>query len=335
MNMISPTDYYKIKRVSNSLLSLYSNPRLLKMKMDNPDSEDEDKRHFRVGSALDCMLTGGDFAKEFVIADIIRPYGFMSKFVESLPDNLTLQSDFTAYVEAYQKAGYKMPIERVISNFWANEEAVKYYRTLAAMASDKRILSKDEAEVVYKAYELISANEFIKPFFIDSGDPDVEIQRQVVVLFEHKDVECKGMLDVVYINHKTKTIQPIDLKTIGKSSVWEFPEGSYIQYGYYRQAAFYDLGIRLSGIYKDLLDKGYKLEKFLFCVVEVKPNSQHPCVGFRVNDIEKGLTGFKDVYGKYHPGIDELLEAYKWHNATNKWDLPYGLYKSNGIVDIQ
>lgn len=302
-------EYYKSKKISNSLLSTLTNPRFFKMKFENPDMEDDDKRHFRVGSALDCLLTDGDFHKEFLVTDIIRPYGFMSKFAESLPKGLSIQSPPESYVEAYQKAGYKMALDRVINNFWSNEEAVKYYQFLGAVSDNKRLLSKDEAESVFKAHELITANKFIKPYF-KTIDPDIEILYQVALFWTYKEVECKGILDLVHIDHRTKKIQPIDLKTSGKS-VYEFVEGSYLTYGYYRQAAFYDLAIRLSERFKDLLEQGYEIEPFLFVVVEVKPNTQHPCVGYRVTDISKGLTGFTDSAGNYRKGIDELIDAYK------------------------
>ena len=39
-------EYFASKRISNSLLGALSNPRWVKMKMDNPDAEDEDKKTF-------------------------------------------------------------------------------------------------------------------------------------------------------------------------------------------------------------------------------------------------------------------------------------------------
>lgn len=331
MRDISAKEYYQIKRVSNSLLSCYQNPRLLKLKMDNPDMEDDDKRHFRIGSALDCLLTGGDFDKEFVVADVTRPYGFMSKFVESLPKGLSIQSEPQDYVEAYNKAGYKMALDRVINNFWSNEEAVRYYKFLVAVEGNQRVLSKDEAEAVFKANELIKANEFLAPYFEPSGNK--ELLFQIVMLWEYEGVECKGMMDSVLIDHEAKTIQPIDLKTTGKS-VYEFPRGSYLDFGYYRQAAFYLEGIKRSDRFKDLLDKGYTILPFLFIVVEVKNNSQHPAVGYRVSDPNLGLQGFVDQHGRRYVGVNELIEALKWHWEQNRWDLPYELYKQGGIVNI-
>lgn len=50
-------EYYKSPRVSNSLLKSVQNPRVLKLKKDNPELFDEDSVALRVGSAVDCLLT--------------------------------------------------------------------------------------------------------------------------------------------------------------------------------------------------------------------------------------------------------------------------------------
>jgi hypothetical protein len=40
----------------------------------NPESEDDDKAHFRIGSALDCLVTMPEhFQEEFLIVDVNRP----------------------------------------------------------------------------------------------------------------------------------------------------------------------------------------------------------------------------------------------------------------------
>lgn len=50
--------YYKSTRLSNSLLKSTQNPRLLKLKRENPELfENDDSTAFRIGSAVDCLLT--------------------------------------------------------------------------------------------------------------------------------------------------------------------------------------------------------------------------------------------------------------------------------------
>lgn len=79
------------------------------MKMENPDSEDGDKSFFRIGSALDCLLTSPErWEEDFKVVEANRPYGLLAKFIDELPSGLTPDSDLELYQEAYDKSGYKM-----------------------------------------------------------------------------------------------------------------------------------------------------------------------------------------------------------------------------------
>jgi len=244
-----------------------------------------------VGAALDCLLTSPErWDTDFTVIDAKRPYGLLGKFIDKLPSGLDENSDISLYRDAYTDSGYKMWLDKVVEKFWQNEEAVKYYKLTKDLGDGIIVLSSDEHEIVMKAHELIMANEYIKPYFINS-DPMVELLHQVPIYFRYRDLDCKALLDGVLINHKKKFIIPFDLKT--SKSVYDFPL-SFLQYGYYRQAAFYNLALlsEQSPIKKYLQD-GYELRLFQFLVVENKTSSSHPAIIYEVssNDLICGLVG--------------------------------------------
>ncbi len=103
------------------------------------------------------------------------------------------------------------------------------------------MLSRDEYDQVTKAKELILANKYIVDYFYNV-DPMIELLHQVPIYFRYMDEDCKALLDGIRVDHANKTVQPFDLKTTGKS-VYEFPQ-SFIQFGYYRQCAFYELAVK-------------------------------------------------------------------------------------------
>jgi len=313
------------------------------MKRDNPDAEDEDKKHFRIGSGLDCLLTDASrFSKDFIVVDAIRPFGYMGKFVECLPRDIHIGSHYDDYMDAYYKAGYKMKIETVVTKFWENEEAVNYYRNVVNVDKEnKTILSKDEYDTISKCRELILSNEYITKYFIPTSIHE-EVMHQLPIYFTYNlydtearfvnGIECKGLLDGILINHKTKVIQPFDLKTIGKS-IYDFRE-SFTNYGYFRQASFYTYALQSSeSPIKTLLDEGYSLANFIFIVVETNPKSVMPALEFRTTDLDLhcGINGGKIGNRKYK-GIDELIRAYEFHCETDLWDLPKDLYDSKGVI---
>lgn len=330
-------EYYESPRISNSLLGSINNPRLFKMKMDGLEPK-EDKNYFRIGSAVDCLLTDPEsFEEDFKIIDVNRPQGLLGKFVEALPSHVTPVSPAEDYQEAYDFSEYKISIDWVIRKFWSSEDAVKYFEIMKSLESDGRsVLSKDEYLIVETAVASIVNNEFTRPYFhIDPEDDHVELLHQFPVYFEYRSFECKALLDGIRINHIEKTIEPFDLKTTGKS-VYSFMD-SFLTYGYFRQAAFYTYAIQhdLSPI-KDLFLQGYRLLPFNFIAVETRPNSTHPPVIYRVSDQDLAC-GFKGgrAYGKLYKGIDQLLDDYIWHKENDLWDMPRELYEAHGVIDLK
>lgn len=329
------SDYFKSKRVSNSMLSGLHNPRWIKIKMMNPDTEDEDRKAFRIGGALDCLLTDPDrWEKGFFVSDAVRPSGFMGKFVENLPCGLNPESASDLYLNGYEKSGYKIKIERVIENMWKNEEVVKYYKSVCEV-TDKIILSKDEYELVVKCKDLILANEFTHTYFVDWGNwgDDIELLHQYPIYFDYNGFECKGLLDGLKIDHKNKKIYPFDLKTTS-GGVYNFAE-SFLKWGYYRQCAFYELGLSFDPMIIELLEKGYTIENFMFIVVDSKLSSSQAAVLYETSkrDRECGLKGCS-VGNRYYKGINDLMEELRFHMETDYWDLPKEVYLNKGVIKL-
>ena len=209
--------------------------------------------------------------------------------------------------------------------------------------------------------------EGIKPGKHRTGDddPDIEIIYQLPIYFmveEHEEgteFEAKGLLDGVYIDHKKKTITPLDLKTIGKP-ISQFKQ-SYLKYGYYLQAEWYmyaleelikfknwksigevvipektfvgDKTHELNKKFSSLSD--YRVNPFNFIVSETKPFYQNPAQIFKVPAEQRKFAWRGGTHnGRYYEGLNELLITYKWHLETNYWDMPKELYLNQGITTL-
>lgn len=107
--------YYQSSAINNSLLGALQNPYYVKLRREGKIKEDKDAEHFRIGGALDCLLTDPlNFKNEFTIVDFNRPTGKMLKFISSLPPGISNDSPLDDYAEAYKEAAYKTKIERVV-----------------------------------------------------------------------------------------------------------------------------------------------------------------------------------------------------------------------------
>lgn len=331
-------EYFSSPAISNSLLGAMQNPRYIWMKQQGLVEEDKDKIHFKIGSGVDCILTNQlEWVKEFLVADSNNVPIMMGKFIKALPKNLTADSPEESYKEAWEASGYKQGLSTVIKSFWKNEDYVHYYKAVSE-GGNKTVLTKQEYEVILSAYEAIATSPECRWYFSPIRD-GIDIHKQIPIYFEYKGESCKALLDGIVINHNERVIYPYDLKTIGKG-VFNFPD-SFWRYGYYRQAAWYLIALQhyikylntqymLEG--KDIDLSTYTIAPFRFIVVSSRPKNYEPALIYLTtpNDLEVGLNGgFLKEDNKYVPGVNQLLEDYKWHVKNNLWEVPRAVYENN------
>ena len=130
----------------------------------------------------------------------------MAKFIDNLPPNLSEDSPSMLYGGAYQKAGYKIPVDRVIENLWSKTELKDYYENVINVDKNKRVLSKDEYELVKNLEKSLMSNRFTAKFVVP--DPDKEVYMQFPIYFDYMGIQGKALLDGLIIDHEAKTIQP-------------------------------------------------------------------------------------------------------------------------------
>lgn len=323
--------YYESRRISNSLLTRVANPKLFQKLKD----VSEETPALRIGSALDCLLTDPDrWDSEFIVLDIEQPTGKIGKFVSSLPPGITKQSPLEDFQAAYEIADYNRSLEWVVDFFWKTPEAHSYYNS-KQISEGKKLLSVSEYLGVMKAKESIMENDFTSRYFFPQFVQH-ELLHQTPIYFNYENVECKALLDGILIDHKEQTIQPFDLKTTGKS-VYEFRE-SFLFFGYYRQAAFYEVALKTpESPISSYLKRGYKLNDFIFIVVESSKDSLNPAIIYQTTPFDRycGLYGGV-INKKTYKGVNRLIEEYLFYSENNLWDLPKDLLESQGrlVLDV-
>ena len=360
-------NYFQSDALNISTLRLVFNPRVLKKKLDNRAIEEDQKRHYRIGDALDILLTQGakEFNEHYLVAPKDRPSGMMGIFIDNLPITITEESPEEEYQNAYEISEYKQALSTTIASLWKNEKYKSYFEyRKKAESQGKFVLSHDEYEELVHAQKELLGNPFTRQYFMNN-DPDIEIIYQLPIYFmveEHEEgteFEAKGLLDGVYIDHKKKTITPLDLKTIGKP-ISQFKQ-SYLKYGYYLQAEWYmyaleelikfknwksigevvipektfvgDKTHELNKKFSSLSD--YRVNPFNFIVSETKPFYQNPAQIFKVPAEQRKFAWRGGTHnGRYYEGLNELLTTYKWHLETNYWDMPKELYLNQGITTL-
>lgn len=351
-------DYYTNSAISQSQLKLLlgSDPSIFNT-VEEPDLYFEEKKHFLIGDGVDIQLTQSleAFNEKFHVSNVQnKPSDTIKSIVNQVYDNaiqmFTLEvkniSDplYTEFIiEACNSHNYQ-PNWKTETRVSKIIEAWEYWEDLKA-AEGKQVLSQEENDLISQIVMSIRSNSVTGPYFIPQ--PNQEILYQYPIYFSYNGVDCRALLDMVIVDHDKKTIQPIDIKTMGDQTLY-FPK-SLRQRRYDIQAAFYTEALSISKPYTYTHPKiaqsiPYTILPFKF-IVESTTNPGNPLVftcdeellkigkfgreSFRL----KGVSSTKLIdmyYGKTDEvkGFDQLIEDYKWY-------LENGFEKKREIVEAQ
>lgn len=326
---LTKENYYDSPRLSQSKLKtlLYS-PRAF-LETEEPELFFEEKKHFVIGSAVDTYLTSVvDFNEKYYISHLVdKPSDVVKSILYEVYSNAkdkiaeddsykNLEFLKQEIVDSCESHGYykNLKLETRINKIIEYHE---YWEEIVS-SGDKTILTQEEAEIVSNIVRKVYANQYTSRYFRDSDD-NITILKQLPIEFEISEVECKALLDIVYINHTEKTITPIDLKTIG-DSVKNFPE-SLRKRRYDIQLSWY-----VEALYQWKEDnefKDYKILDFKFIVVSTTEEDEEPVIF----TCDKSL----EFMGKY--GRDYLY--LRGEQASNSTDTVYNrLNKVKGYMDL-
>lgn len=194
----------------------------------------------RFGSLFDCMLTKRDSVlEEFTVMPTTIPEAerkaldyIASQTHEPLAD--IDREDFIKYCddcEYWRKWKYETRLSHLM-------QYDTYYQ---ALCSGKTVVDAEEWKDALEIYNIFKTHPYLKTLFGNSKTEDKEYLYQLQFL---ADVDIDGdklpvkiMPDLLVVDHKAKTIQPVDLKT-SSSPAYDFLD-SFLRMRYDIQASLY------------------------------------------------------------------------------------------------
>jgi len=310
--------YYNDKAISQSqLTNLASGPKYFKNKLEYKLESDA----LTLGSIVDIMLTEPDNLYEiYVVNEYTKPTGQLGEYIDAIFKGFSEE-------EAYNIAGFKQKKIDAVKELFKSDECQNYYKFLLS-SKDKKVISKEEYDKANKIVTSLLTNRFTSKYF---NCDDTECLTQLELYWKYKDFDCRSRLDIVKINHKDKTILPIDVKTSGKST-YNFLE-SIIRFRYDLQASFYTEALQWYIDNKEEY-KGYKLLPFLFIVEHTDYPGLPLIYECTEKDIYCGKFGGTTKTGVRLKGFDELIEDLKWYYAYDSWDYTREVIENRGVVKI-
>jgi len=224
-----------------------------------------------------------------------------------------------------------------LNKFWGNikNEAVliekfdipDFWNYMDAMyeIGDKILTTTEEYMDAVELVSILKTHKYSKDIIIN----DYENIYQYKFEIEYRGFLMRGILDLISIDHKNKSIRFTDLKT-GKNPAIEF-EDSFIKWRYYFQGAIYLLASEQ--ILKDLNLVGYSIEKFQF--LYISKSDKTPLL-YTMTDkwVKAAINGFK--IGRYvYKGVNELIDEIDWCWNNKEYLVPKYIVENNGAVDIR
>lgn len=319
-------------RISNSSLGLLCKAQDGSVDKFNQGFSNKKETYFEVGTGVHRTLLEFD---KFKISDFEKPSGELAAVIEKTFALSTRESNPIEFREAFVMAckeydyyADKLSDKRVDGLI---EKGMPYFNYLKEINNDPFVMvfSSKTRESVIKCCESIRANSLCNnAIFPESG----EVFRELPIfgdfkvdVYSHCDefdvtekktitIPFKVKIDFLSIDHEKKIVKLVDLKTTGKS-VFKFKgftcedyngesyeeafhSGSFQNFRYHRQMAFYSDILMAFLIENKIITDKYCL-KVQMCVVQSN-GGYHSCL-YNVHDfeLEAGRREYKNLIAEY------------------------------------
>lgn len=270
------------------------------------------------GSAVDALITGGqpEFDKQFVVAEF-----------PSISDNLQTiaKTLFERYSDTYRNVS-DIDEDTLASvgkecDFYAGDKYRNYrvklikencqeYYSIMYAAKDKKILNTETYNQVMAAVRALKESEATKKYFEPDDPFNDSLQKFYQLKFKmpYDNFELRCMADELVVDHKSKVIYPIDLKT-SSDTEWDFYY-AFVKWRYDIQARLYWRIIRYN-LDQHPVFKDYELADYTFIVVN--KNTLTPLTWvFNDTKVKGTLT-----YGKH--GMIEFEDPFTIASRLNRY----------------
>lgn len=223
------------------------------------------------GSIVDCLVTETEeeFDRRFMVADfpqisdsqykiveyLFASYGNQVASLKELDDSIIIQ---VTEVLQFQLNWKPQTRAKVI------KENCSEYWNLKYLAGDRKIINQDEYDDAIKCVNALKENSRTSALLFQE-DPFSETEGfwQLKFRTEFEGIPVRCMFDRILVDHRNRTITPIDLKTSSHKE-YEFPD-SFIQWKYYIQANLYSW--ILGRIIRNTPYKDYEIQPYAFVVI--------------------------------------------------------------------
>lgn len=287
----------------------------------------EETQALKIGSLVDNLLFESKeyIKKEYYVFDGEKPTATLGLLCDIIIKNYTEipNREQVLQIIAHNNFWKRQKEDTLLSNFDI-PEFWNYLKCMFETVNKTIVTTKDMSDAT-ELKTILETHKYSKNII----NPNEDNYNQYWFEFNYLNFRFRGLIDKIIVNHKTKKVRFIDLKT-GTDEALEF-ENSFVKWRYYFQGTIYTLAF--STVCKTLGLEGYTLEDFEFLYISKK--EKIPLL-FKMskNWLKAGLKGF--TIGKYkYKGLDEICEEISWCVKNNEYLTPKNIVENNGEMYLK
>lgn len=266
------------------------------------------------GTKLDDFISDREsFDKKYLLVEKNNITGDLLLLAQEVAKtNIDIDSDTKTYIDEILKIWDTLTIFGRISK--KESKIIKFdikefydMVNLIREYPNKTFIYPDEYRKLIAAQSSLFTHKSTKKYFNCRNSEELY---QVEVNFIYKGRNIKCILDKVIIDHTTKTVQGLDLKS-GTPKAVEFMT-NFFKYKYYMQGTIYAKGLEHFVLTFENLE-GYTIEPFKYIYIPTNDIENSKVFILTQKWIDAAWNGFTTLSGYTHKGISELVDEINWH----------------------
>lgn len=293
----------------------------LKRVLSNNTKEFKETIPMLLGSYVDCLLSSPHLKEDLFIDDLDkRPSETIRGFLIQLGDILLSTESSIGELKDHKDLVIQIARDANYNSKWGDEaiwnaiekDGSNYWEFLLK-SNGKSILTKEEKELSNRVVSLTLDHHVTGKYFIEQPNVDKYFQKDIY--WTYNGLNCKGLIDLLIVEHETKSIYLIDIKSTTVSSIEEWFRICKSK-NYPFQLAFYKEGV------EQFLANGYTV----YCRWMVLPLKGEifkpwiiPCTNLMLKVGKYGYKENKKVYVEgdkhsfdvYYPGFNKAISFYR------------------------
>jgi len=308
----------------SKIKNIYHDPRSL-----FEEKKDEDKEWLTFGNLVDLFTTRRDIPINSMVYvnDKKLPSDQFRRMADYILDNninidLSKLSD-DQIKEIYSNSGSQVNWKPETKRQHLIEECSDYIETLSEN-KDKIIISPDTFNEATQLASVLMTHRWTKHLFMSERDQErnnVELYYQYKVKYIFESLQCKSMLDIIFIDHDKMTVSPYDIKT-GTDLPEYFASSTIFKYKLIYQACLYREALK-AFCSKISEFKDYDVEPFRFVYIS-RLRPYYPKIVKIDDSFHDEIKSSGVTVGLYDlPSLLEIFEAADYYiSQLDKGEIP-------------